>query len=93
MPARKNAKFPIVLKTIINDVAKSDKTFTMNEKQIRARLRSRFADTHAKNTSWVANNAREYDAIRSSFDAAYAASRTRAAKREQKVKATENADA
>ncbi len=66
--------FPLVLKSIISDAHKSNPTFTLNDKQIRSRLRAKFADAHIRNTSWVANNAREYDAIRSAFDAKYAAS-------------------
>lgn len=72
MPARKNATFPIVLKTIINDAHKDNKSFTLNDKQIRSRLRAKVA-AHIRNTSWVANNQREYDAIRAAFDTAYAA--------------------
>ena len=72
MPARKNATFPIVLKTIINDAHKDNKSFTLNDKQIRSRLRTKIT-SHLRNTSWVANNQREYDAIRAAFDVAYAA--------------------
>lgn len=66
--------FPIVLKTIVSD-AVAQKTLSetnADPKKIRAKLRVAFRDVHAKNTSWVANNAREYDAIRSAFDANYA---------------------
>jgi hypothetical protein len=72
MPARKNASFPIVLKTIINDAHKDNKSFTLNDKQIRSRLRAK-VPSHIRNTSWVANNQRDYDAIRSAFDTTYAA--------------------
>ena len=68
----KTRSFPVVLKTIIADAHRDNKSFTLNDKQIRSRLRARFADAHVKNTSWVANNAREYDAIRAAFDNAYA---------------------
>lgn len=74
--SRKTSNFPIVLKTIINDCHASNKSFTLNDKQIRSRLRTKIA-THAKNTSWVANNQREYDAIRCAFDVAYASKMTR----------------
>jgi hypothetical protein len=94
MPARKNATFPIVLKTIINDAHKSNPSFTLNDKQIRSRLRTKVA-SHIRNTSWVANNQREYDAIRSAFDAAYAAKITKPARvrKSRKTATTENADA
>lgn len=72
MPARKSTTFPIVLKSIINDAHKDNKSFTLNDKQIRSRLRSKVA-SHIRNTSWVANNQREYDAIRAAFDTVYAA--------------------
>jgi hypothetical protein len=72
MPARKSTRtFPIVLKTIIDDAHKDNKSFTLNDKQIRSRLRVKIA-SHLRNTSWVANNAKEYDAIRAAFDATYA---------------------
>lgn len=66
--------FPVVLKSIIADAHKSNPTFTLNDKQIRSRLRAKFADSHIRNTSWIATSSREYDAIRSAFDAKYAAS-------------------
>jgi len=65
--------FPIVLKQIIQDAAKDTPTFTRTDKQVRAMLRTKFADKHAKNTSWVASTAAEYDRLRSAFDPAYAA--------------------
>jgi hypothetical protein len=71
MPARKTRTFPVVLKTIIDDAHKDNKSFTLNDKQIRSRLRTKVA-SHIRNTSWVAHNAKEYDAIRAAFDAAYA---------------------
>jgi hypothetical protein len=67
----KTRTFPIVLKTIIDDAHKDNKSFTLNDKQIRSRLRTKVA-SHIRNTSWVAHNAKEYDAIRAAFDAAYA---------------------
>lgn len=91
MPARKNATFPIVLKSIINDAHKDNKSFTLNDKQIRSRLRAKVS-SHIRNTSWVANNQREYDAIRSAFDATYAARIAKPA-RVRKSKKVENADA
>lgn len=88
MPARKNATFPIVLKTIINDAHKDNKSFTLNDKQIRSRLRAKVA-SHIRNTSWVANNQRDYDAIRCAFDVAYA---TRIAKPARAKRATKKAN-
>lgn len=76
--------FPCVLKSIINDAHRDDKTFTLNDKQIRSRLRVAFRDTHVKNTSWIATNMREYDAIRCAFDARYASNKANAKKRSSK---------
>lgn len=72
MTTRKSITFPVVLKTIISDVHRDNKSFTLNDKQIRSRLRAK-VPAHIRNTSWVANNQRDYDAIRSAFDATYAA--------------------
>jgi hypothetical protein len=63
--------FPIVLKTIIDDAMREKTINDDNAKKIRAKLRVAFRETHAKNTSWVATNSREYDAIRCAFDARY----------------------
>lgn len=95
MPARKNATFPIVLKSIINDAHKDNKSFTLNDKQIRSRLRAKLASSHIRNTSWVANNQREYDAIRAAFDATYAAkiAKPARARRARKTASTETTDA
>jgi hypothetical protein len=94
---RKTTTFPVVLKTIISDAHKSNPSFTLNDKQIRSRLRAKLADTHVKNTSWVANNQRDYDAIRSAFDAKYAASIAKPARarrsRKTSTPVVENADA
>lgn len=88
MPARKTTSFPCVLKTIISDTHKSNPSFTLNDKQIRSRLRAKLSDSHVRNTSWVANNQREYDAIRSAFDAAYAAKIAKPARRPRARKST-----
>lgn len=94
MSRNKTRTFPIVLKSIIDDAHKSNPSFTLNDKQIRSRLRARFADSHVKNTSWIATNSREYDAIRSTFDSAYAAKIAKPArKRRTKTSAPANADA
>lgn len=73
--SKNNAKtrnFPIVLKTIIDDAMREKTIIDDNAKKIRAKLRVAFANSHVKNTSWIANNSREYDAIRCAFDARYA---------------------
>lgn len=84
---KNNAKtiaFPCVLKTII-DHAMSQKTIVDdNAKKIRAKLRVALRDHHVKNTSWIATNMREYDAIRCAFDARYADQRANARKRNAK---------
>jgi hypothetical protein len=68
----KTRLFPCVLKTIINDAHRDNKSFTLNDKQIRSRLRAKMNDAHIRNTSWIATNSREYDAMRCAFDVAYA---------------------
>lgn len=88
----KNRSYPCVLKTIINDAHNDDKSFTLNDKQIRSRLRAKFNDAHVKNTSWVANNAREYDALRSTFDNAYASKIARSRKRNTKSRDVANVE-
>lgn len=96
MTRKTNAKsraFPIVLKSIIDD-AMRDKTINDdNAKKIRAKLRVAFRETHAKNTSWVANNAREYDAIRCAFDARYRERMTQSRKRNAKKNVAKSNDA
>lgn len=87
MPKTKTRTYPVVLKTIIGDAAKDNKTFALNDKQVRQRLRAAFP-THVKNTSWVANNAKEYDAIRIAFDKAYAAKNAKPARKPRAKKAT-----
>lgn len=94
MSRNKTRSFPVVLKSIINDTHKANPSFTLNDKQIRSRLRAKLADSHIRNTSWVANNQREYDAIRAAFDPAYAASLTRKPRAPRAKKANvEKADA
>lgn len=65
--------FPVVLKTIISHTHRDDKAFAKNDKQVRATLRAKGVNNHIRNTSWIATNMREYDAIRTAYDAAYAA--------------------
>ena len=89
----KTRSFPCVLKSIINDAHNDDKSFTLNDKQIRSRLRAKFADAHIKNTSWIATSSREYDAIRCAFDARYANTIANARKRNAKKRDATSNDA
>lgn len=97
--SKNNAKtrnFPIVLKTIIDDAMREKTIVDDNAKKIRAKLRVAFANSHVKNTSWIANNSREYDAIRCAFDARYAQRIENARKRSSKkndATTRENVDA
>lgn len=84
----KSIVFPIVLKSIIAHTHRDNKSFTLNDKQIRSRLRAKFADAHIKNTSWIATNMREYDAIRCAFDVAYANAKTRKPRTSKRVAKT-----
>lgn len=94
MTRTKTRAFPIVLKTIIDDAHRDNKTFTLNDKQIRSRIRSNAkcndVTSHVKNTSHVAHNQREYDAIRCAFDVAYA-NRVANARKRTSRKSTTNA--
>ena len=85
--------FPIVLKTIISHTFRDDKTFTKNDKQIRATLRAKNVNDHIRNTSWIATNSREYDAIRRAFDLKYDALCATRAKRVTKTRVAPNVDA
>ena len=71
----KTRVFPIVLKTIIDDAMREKTIVDANERAIAT-------TQHVKNTSHVARNQREYDALRCAFDNVYAtkidASRKRA---------------
>lgn len=92
----KTRAFPIVLKTIIDDAMRDKNIVDDNAKKIRAKLRVAFAQSHVKNTSWIANNSSEYDAIRCAFDARYAQTIENAKKRNAKkndASTRENVDA
>lgn len=89
----KSRVFPIVLKSIIDDAMRERTINDDNAKKIRAKLRVAFRDTHAKNTSWVATNAREYDALRCAFDANYATRIANARKRNAKKNVAQTNDA
>lgn len=68
--------FPIVLKTIINDAMRDKTIVDDNDKKIRAKIRANAhaieTTKHVKNTSHVARNQTEYDALRCAFDNVYA---------------------
>lgn len=68
--------FPIVLKTIINDAMNEKTIVDDNDKKIRAKIRANAnaieTTQHIKNTSHVARNQNEYDALRCAFDRVYA---------------------
>lgn len=88
----KTRVFPIVLKTIINDAMRDKTILDDNAKKIRAKLRASLNDTHVKNTSWIATNAREYDRIRCAFDAQYATRLANARKRNTSKRDTQTND-
>lgn len=75
----KSRNFPIVLKSIIRDTLADNPNFTLNDKQIRALLRKKVS-SHLHNTSWIANNQSEYDAIRCAYDTVYASKVARPAR-------------
>lgn len=77
MSRKTNIEFPCVLKTIISHTHRDDKSFARNDKQIRSTLRAKLHAMHVRNTSWIATNMREYDAIRRAYDARYDASMQR----------------
>jgi len=84
--------FPIVLKSIIAHTYRDDKTFAKNDKQIRATLRAKNVNDHIRNTSWIATNMREYDAIRRAYDLRYDASCVNRAKRVTKTRVAKSND-
>lgn len=85
MSRNKTIEFPCVLKTIISHTHRDDKTFAKNDKQIRATLRAKNINNHIRNTSWIATNMREYDAIRRAYDARYDATFARKARTTKRV--------
>lgn len=84
----KTRVFPIVLKSIIDDAMRDKTIIDDNAKRIRAKLRVALASSHVRNTSWIANNQREYDAIRCAFDARY--NERMIASRKRKTRAKSN---
>lgn len=85
----KTRVFPIVLKSIIDDAMRDKTIVDDNAKRIRAKLRVALASSHIRNTSWIANNQREYDAIRCAFDARYNERMTQSRKRKSRAKSND----
>lgn len=77
-------QFPIVLKTLHNDIVKASPTSTLTTKQMRVTLRAKAGDIHAKNSSWTFTTQSDYDRVRSLFDPAYAEKIAKASKRATK---------
>lgn len=88
----KTRVFPIVLKAIIRNAIDEKTIVDDNAKRIRAKLRVALASSHVRNTSWIANNQREYDAIRSAFDNVYASQIAHARKRKSRTKSIDVAN-
>ena len=82
--------FPVVLKTIINDAMTEKTIVDDNDKKIRAKIRANAdaiaATAHIKNTSHVAHDQRQYDALRCAFDRVYAQRLADAANAERDAK-------
>lgn len=89
--AKRNAKSnetpSIVLKTIHDDIMKSNANATITTKQMRAKLRVAMNDVHVRNSSWIFTTS-QYDIVRAMFDDAYRAKIERASKRNAKTNAT-----
>lgn len=77
----------IVLKTIHDDIIKSNANATLTTKQMRAKLRVVMNDVHVRNSSWIFTQS-QYDVVRAMFDASYAQKIERANKRNAKTNAT-----
>ena len=73
----------IVLKTIHDDIMKSNANATITTKQMRAKLRVTMNDIHVRNSSWIFTTS-QYDVVRAMFDDAYRAKIERASKRNAK---------
>lgn len=85
--ATSNEMPSIVLKTIHDDIMKSNANATLTTKQMRAKLRVVMNDVHVRNSSWIFTQS-QYDIVRSIFDASYRAKIERATKRNTKSNAT-----
>lgn len=75
----------IALKTIHDDIMKSNANATITTKKMRVMLRKSYAHIHAHNNAWTFTQ-NEYDEIRSIYDAKYASSLTRKANVKSRVK-------
>ena len=84
----------IVLKTILNDIMRDDKSRTLTTKQMRVVLRREFATSmqHAKNNAWTFTHD-EMIIVRSRFDAKYRARNENATKRASRKNVVANVDA
>lgn len=80
----------IVLKSIHNDIMKSNANATITTKQMRAKLRVTMNDVHVRNSSWIFTTS-QYDVVRAMFDPNYAQKIERASKRNAKSNATPRA--
>lgn len=95
---RKNVVRDIALKSIHRDIMNDNKSATLTTKQMRVVLRREFASSmqHARNNAWSFSQ-REYDIVRSRFDAKYRAKIERAAKstsrKNAKIETPETIDA
>lgn len=85
--AKTNETPTIVLKTIHDDIMKSNANATITTKQMRAKLRVAMNDVHVRNSSWIFTQS-QYDIVRAMFDDAYRAKIERANKRNTKTNAT-----
>lgn len=87
MTTRKTStmQFPVVLKTLHNDIVNAQPDTTLTTKQMRVTLRAKANDIHAKNSSWTFATQSDYDRVRSLFDPAYAKKVADATKRATKA--------
>jgi hypothetical protein len=80
----------IVLKTIHNDIMKSNANATLTTKQMRVWLRANMRDINERNKTWMFTQS-QYDVVRSQFDVAYREKLKRDEKRNAKTNAKTNA--
>jgi hypothetical protein len=69
----------IPLKTVHNDIMKSNPNATCTPKTMRVWLRANMRDIHAHNNAWIFAQS-EYDLVRAHFDPKYRATLERAAR-------------
>lgn len=77
----------VALKLVIRDIIAANPNSTLTEKRARVWLRANMRDAHSHNAAWDFDAA-QYDRFRSHYDAPYAASIARAAKRNAKSPST-----